>query len=96
MLESINAGAVIADKAYDTIGLIDKLTEQRVTPVIPPKANKARMRFRALLRAQSHRAFLTRLSTSVALQRATTNWRETILPQFSWSPRSSCLIEDGL
>jgi transposase len=40
LLESVNPGAVIADKTYDADGLIDKLTEQRVTPVIPPKANR--------------------------------------------------------
>jgi putative transposase len=40
LLENINPGAVIADKAYDADRLIDKLTQRRVTPVIPPKANR--------------------------------------------------------
>jgi putative transposase len=40
LLENTNPGAVIADKAYDADTLIDKLTDQGVTPVIPPKANR--------------------------------------------------------
>jgi transposase len=35
-----NPGAVIADKAYDADALIDKRTEQGVTPVILPKDNR--------------------------------------------------------
>jgi transposase len=44
LLENANAGAVIADKAYDVDVLINKLTEQGVTPVIPPKANRKEKR----------------------------------------------------
>jgi transposase len=40
LLENTHPGAVIADKAYDADALIDKLTEQGATPVIPPKANR--------------------------------------------------------
>jgi transposase len=40
LLENTNPGAVIADKAYDADALIDKLTKQGTTPVIPPKANR--------------------------------------------------------
>jgi transposase len=40
LLENTTPGAVIADKAYDADALIDKLTEQGVTPVIPPKDNR--------------------------------------------------------
>jgi transposase len=36
LLENTTPGTVIADKAYDADALIDKLTEQGVTPVIPP------------------------------------------------------------
>jgi transposase len=40
LLENTNPGAVIADKVYHVDALIDKLTEQGVTPVIPPKDNR--------------------------------------------------------
>jgi putative transposase len=40
LLENANAGAIIADKAYDAGALIDKLMTHGVTPVIPPKANR--------------------------------------------------------
>jgi transposase len=32
--------ALIADKAYDADAFIDRLTAARITPVIPPKANR--------------------------------------------------------
>jgi transposase len=44
LLENTHPGAVIADKAYDADALIDKLTEQGATPVIPPKANRKHQR----------------------------------------------------
>jgi transposase len=44
LLENTTPGAVIADKAYDADALIDKLTEQGVTPVIPPKDNRKHKR----------------------------------------------------
>ena len=40
LLENVDPGAVIADKAYDADTLIDKLTDRGVSPVIPPKANR--------------------------------------------------------
>ena len=40
MLGNTDRGAVIGDKTYDADTLIDKLTHQGVTPVIPPKANR--------------------------------------------------------
>jgi putative transposase len=99
LLENTHSGAVIADKAYDADALIDKLTEQGVTPVIPPKANRKSKRecdFALYCERNLIERFLTRLSTSAALRRATTNWRETISRQFSWSPQSSCSTEDRL
>jgi transposase len=40
LLENTTPEAVIADKAYDADALIDKLRQQGVTPVIPPKDNR--------------------------------------------------------
>jgi len=40
LLEHANPGAIIADKAYDADALIDKLMDQGVTPVIPPKVTR--------------------------------------------------------
>ena len=40
LLENVDPGAVIGDKAYDADTLIDKLTDRGVSPVIPPKANR--------------------------------------------------------
>jgi transposase len=61
LLENVDPGALIGDKAYDADSLIDTLNQRSITPVIPPKAKpqgEARLRFRALLRAQSRRALL--------------------------------------
>jgi transposase len=35
LLEHVDPGAVIADKAYDADAFIDALTERQITPVIP-------------------------------------------------------------
>ena len=40
MLDEINAGAVLADKGYDSDRLVDALNARGITPVIPPKANR--------------------------------------------------------
>jgi transposase len=40
LIENADPQALIADKAYDADRLIDSLVEQKVTPVIPPKANR--------------------------------------------------------
>jgi transposase len=40
LLEDVDPGAVLADKAYDADTLIDALNQREITPVIPPKANR--------------------------------------------------------
>jgi transposase len=40
LLEDVDPGAVLADKAYDADKLIDALNQRAITPVIPPKANR--------------------------------------------------------
>ena len=40
LIDSADPQALIADKAYDTDPLIDTLTQRRIAPVIPPKANR--------------------------------------------------------
>ena len=40
LIENVDPGALIADKAYDADAFIDTLTERAITPVIPPKANR--------------------------------------------------------
>jgi transposase len=40
LLEGVDPGALLGDKAYDADPLIDTLTLRGVTPVIPPKANR--------------------------------------------------------
>ena len=40
LIENADPKALIADKAYDADALIDSLAEQKITPVIPPKANR--------------------------------------------------------
>ena len=71
--------------------------DQGVTPVIPPEANRKSQRecdFALYCERNLIERFLTRLSPSAALRRATTNLREIISPQFSWSAQSSCSTED--
>ena len=40
LLENVDPGALLADKAYDADQLIDTLIQRAITPVIPPKANR--------------------------------------------------------
>ena len=40
LIEAVDPGALLADKAYDADTLIDALTQHEITPVIPPKANR--------------------------------------------------------
>ncbi len=40
MLEEVEPDAFLADKAYDSDALIDKLEQRGITPVIPSKANR--------------------------------------------------------
>src|SRR5665647_3802194 len=40
LIEAADPGALLADKAYDADTLIDTLTQRKITPVIPPKANR--------------------------------------------------------
>ncbi len=40
LLAGVDAGAFIADKAYDTDRVIDTLKAQNIQPVIPPKRNR--------------------------------------------------------
>jgi transposase len=43
-LEGVQPQAFMADKAYDADALIAHLNERRITPVIPPKANRIKPR----------------------------------------------------
>ena len=68
-------------RAYDADALINKLMDHGVTPVIPTKAGRRDKRecvLHSIASAISSSVSSTRLSTSAASQRATTNWRETI------------------
>jgi len=40
LIDSVDPGALIGDKAYDADLLIDTLNRRQITPVIPPKANR--------------------------------------------------------
>ena len=40
LIESVDLGALIADKAYDADALIDTLSLREINAVIPPKANR--------------------------------------------------------
>jgi transposase len=40
LLENVDPGALIGDKAFDADRLIDSLEQRGITPVIPPKANR--------------------------------------------------------
>jgi transposase len=40
LLENVDPGALLGDKAYDADPLIDALNQRAITPVIPPKANR--------------------------------------------------------
>ena len=49
LLENVDPGALLADKAYDADPLIDALNQRAITPVIHQSQSKARLRFRTLL-----------------------------------------------
>lgn len=40
LLDQIEPQALLADKAYDADALLQTLEDRRITPVIPPKANR--------------------------------------------------------
>ena len=40
LIETVDPGALIGDKAFDADPFIDTLTERGIVPVIPPKANR--------------------------------------------------------
>jgi transposase len=40
LIENVDPGALLGDKAYDADPLIDTLNQRAITPVIPPKANR--------------------------------------------------------
>ena len=40
LIDAADPEALLADKAYDADVLIDTLARRRITPVIPPKANR--------------------------------------------------------
>jgi transposase len=40
LIEAVDPGAVIADKAFDADAFIDALNARAIAPVIPPKSNR--------------------------------------------------------
>jgi len=44
LIEGIEAGALIADKAYDTDAIVEMAIEAGIVPVIPPKSNRKERR----------------------------------------------------
>ena len=40
LIENADPEALIGDKAYDADPFVETLTQRRITPVIPPKANR--------------------------------------------------------
>ena len=40
LIENVDPGALLADKAYDADSLIETLNRRQINPVIPPKANR--------------------------------------------------------
>ena len=40
LIETVDPGAVIADKAYDADAFVDDLNARAITPVIPSKSNR--------------------------------------------------------
>ncbi len=44
LIDGLMADYLMADKAYDTNGLLDWCSEHSVTPVIPPKRNRKESR----------------------------------------------------
>jgi hypothetical protein len=74
---------LIADKAYDADLLINSLAEQKITLIIPPKANRKTKRecdF-ALYRERSLSASSIKLSTFAPLRPAMINSADIFSPQ---------------
>ncbi len=40
LLENVDPGALIGDKAFDADTLLSSLEQRKITPVIPPRANR--------------------------------------------------------
>ena len=57
LIEAVDPGALIADKAFDADAFIAALNDRAIVPVIPSKSNRKTprsVRLRPLLRTQSH------------------------------------------
>jgi transposase len=97
LIENADPQALIADKAYDGDLLIDSLAEQKITPIIPPKANRKTKRECDFALYREHNLierFFNKISTFAPLRPATTNSPEIFSPQCNWSRLSSCSTED--
>lgn len=44
MIEGFQTGAVIADKGYDSDGLVDKIAQAGAEAIIPPRSNRKNQR----------------------------------------------------
>lgn len=97
LLENIDLSAFLADKAYDTDRLIDRLIQRGITPVIPPKRNRttrlktnfSSIRNGILLRGSSIKSISFVLS-----QPATINRNQPSSQPCSSPPSSFCLTDD--
>jgi len=60
LIDNADPQALIGDKGYDADRFVEILAERRITPVIPPTANRKVTRpcDYVLLRAQPHRTLL--------------------------------------
>jgi transposase len=98
LIENADPQALIADRAYDADLLIDSLAEQKITSIIPPKANRKTRRkcdF-ALYRARNLiERFFNKVKHFRAIAIRYDNSPEIFSPQCNWSRLSSWSTEDS-
>jgi putative transposase len=92
LLEGVDPGALIADKAYDADPLRDTLAQRDIDPVIPPKANRKTpppCDFALYCERNLVERFFNKIKNFVLSPPATTNLRETFSPVFTSPALSS-------
>ncbi len=89
LIDSVDPGALLADKAYDADPLIYTLTQRKITPVIPPKANRKIQRacdYALYCERNLVERFFNKSNTSAPSPRAPTSLQGIFLPEFNSPP----------
>jgi transposase len=97
LIEAVDPGALIADKAFDADPFIGALDARAITPVIPPKSNRKNPRpcdFALYCERNLIERFFNSSNNSGPSPRATTSSQRLSSPGFSLPAPPSSSTED--